>query len=122
MKKLLVCLLIFTLPCPRLWARTDPDQKQITKVKRKVAQCLEHYRRVTIETYDDRLLQGSVTEASADAFVLTHDSRSVTLKYADVKKIKWQSAVSKQVKVGIATTAVVGGLFGLAVLLGGRRD
>jgi len=121
MRKLLACLLIFTLTGPRLWARTDPDQTQIAKVRAKVAQCLERHRRVTIATYNGRLLQGSVSEASADAFVLTNNGRSTTLNYADVRKIKWPSAVSKQVKVAIETAAIVGALFGFVVLLGGLR-
>lgn len=121
MRKLFICLLIFTLTCPRLWAGTGPDPKQIAKVKKKVAACLEHHRTVTIETYDDRLLQGSVSEAGADAFLLGHNSKSVTLGYEDVKKIKWPSEVSKQVKVVLGAAAVVGVIFGFVVLLGGLR-
>jgi hypothetical protein len=121
MRKPFVCLLIFTLTCPGLWADGGPDQKQIAKVKKKVAACLEHHRRVTIETYDDRLLQGSVSEAGADAFILGYNGKSTKLEYADVKKIKWPSEVSKQAKVVLATAAVVGVLFGLVVLFGGLR-
>ncbi len=120
MRKLFACLLLFTLTCPRLGAGTD-SEKQIAQVKRKVAECLEHHRKVTIATYDDRLLQGSVSEARADAFVLTNNGRSTTLNYADVRKIKWPSEVSKQVKVAIGTVAIVGALFGFVVLLGGLR-
>jgi hypothetical protein len=121
LRKLFVCLLICPLTCARLWAGAGPDRKQIDKVKKKVAACLEHHRRVTIETYDDRLLQGFVNEAAADAFLLSYNSKSTTLNYGDVEKIKWASEASKQVKVVLGTAAVVGVIFGLVVLLGGLR-
>jgi hypothetical protein len=120
-RKLFVCLLIFTLACTPLLAGGDPDQKQIAKIKKKVAVCLEHERRVTVDTYDDRLLEGSVSEAGADSFVLNYDGRSTTLKYADVRKIKWPSEVSKQVKVVIGAAAVVGVLVVALVLIGGFK-
>jgi len=121
MRRLLVCLLIFTLACPTLLAGGAPDQKQIAKIKKKVAACLEHERRVTVETYDDRLFKGAVSEAGADAFVLIYNGRSTTLKYADVRKIKWPSEVSKQVKVAIRAAAVVGGRVLFFVLIGGLK-
>jgi hypothetical protein len=78
LRKLFVCLLICPLTCARLWAGAGPDRKKIDKVKKKVAACLEHHRRVTIETYDDRLLQGFVNEAAADAFLLSYNSKSTS--------------------------------------------
>jgi hypothetical protein len=110
MRKLLAGLLIFELACPPLWAGDDPNQKQIAKIKKKVAACLEHGRMVTIETYDDRLLRGSIIEAGADTFVLAYSGRPTSLKYEEVRKIKWLSEVSKQVKVAVGAAAVVGGL------------
>lgn len=121
MRKLSVCLLIFTVTCPALWAGGDADPQQIAKIKKKVAACLEHERSVTIETYDDRLWRGSVSEAGADTFVLAYNGRSNSLKYADVRKIKWPSEVSKQVKVAIGATAVVGVLVVVLVLIGGLK-
>jgi hypothetical protein len=121
MRKLLVCLLIFALACPPLWAGDDPNQKQIAKIKKKVAACLEHGRMVTIETYDDRLLRGSITEAGADTFVLAYSGRPTSLKYEEVRKIKWLSEVSKQVKVAVGAAAVVGGLVLFLILLGGLK-
>jgi hypothetical protein len=118
LRKLFVCLLIFALTCSQLLGGAGPDHKQIAKVKKKVASCLENHRRVTIETYDDRLLQGFVSEAKADAFILGYNGKSTTLNYADVKKIKSPSEVSKQVKVVLGTAAVLGVIFGLVVLLG----
>lgn len=119
MRKRFICMLIFTLTSLSVWAAGGPDQNQITKVKKKVAACLEHHRRVTIETYDDRLLQGFISEAGTDSFTLGYDGKSTTLDYADVRKIKWPSKVSKQVKLVLGAAAVVGVIFGFVVLLGG---
>jgi len=121
MRKQLVCLLIFALTCPRIWANAGPDRKQIARVKEKVAACLEHHRRVTIETYDDRLLQGFVGEAGTDDFTLVYNVKSSTLNYADVKKIKWPSEVSRQAKIALEVAVLVGAMFGLVVLFGGLR-
>ena len=74
-----------------------------------------------METYDDRLFQGSVSEAAADSFVLTCNGRSTTLQYEEVRKIKWPPEASKQAEVAVAVTAVFGSLFVALVLLGGFR-
>ncbi|MGD0427693.1 MAG: hypothetical protein ABSC10_13315 [Candidatus Acidiferrales bacterium] len=121
MKKLLLCVLMFTLACSPLRAADGPDQKHITKIQNKVAACLKHERRVTVETYDGRLFRGSVSEAGADAFVLSFNGRRTPLKYEEVRKISWPSAAAKQAKVAIEVTAVLGGLLLAVVLLGGLR-
>jgi hypothetical protein len=86
MKKLLVCLLLLALGCPQMWAGAGPDQAHIDKIKKKIADCVDQHRRVTIETYDDRILQGSISEAGADNFVLSYAGKSTTLNNSDVKK------------------------------------
>ena len=111
MKKLFSCVLIFTFACSQLWASPSPDQKHVDGVKKKVTECMEHDRRATIETYDDRRLQGSISEATADNFVVTNEGRSTTLSYTDVKKIK--SPMSAGKKRAIITGIVTAGLFGL---------
>ena len=77
---------------------------------------------VVVETHDNRRLLGIVTEAGADHFVLSYAGRTTLLSYRDVKRVKWPSAVGKQVKVVAETAAVVGGLFVVFVLIGGLRD
>ncbi|MGC1967583.1 MAG: hypothetical protein WA673_14075 [Candidatus Acidiferrales bacterium] len=121
MKKPFVCLFIFTLACLPVWAGSGPDQKQIAEIQKKVVACLEHERRVTVETYDGRLFKGSVGEAEADEFVLVYNGRPTTLKYADVRKITWPSEVSRLAKAAIGVAAVVGCLFVALVLLGGLK-
>jgi len=74
-----------------------------------------------VETYDDRLFQGSVSEAAADSFVLTCNGRSTTLQYEEVRKITWPSEVSKQAKIAIEVTAAFSSLFVALVLLGGLK-
>ncbi len=113
MKKILACFLMLTISCSQLWAGPGPDQKHIDKVKRKVTECLEKDRRVSVKTYDDRAFQGSVSEAGADHFVLTNEGRSTTLTYADVKNIK--SPMSPGKKHAIIMAIVTGGFFGLLV-------
>jgi hypothetical protein len=91
-------------------------------VKEKIAGCVDHQRRVVVETYDNRRLLGTVTEAGAEDFVLSYGGRTTSLSYIDVKSVKWPSAVAKQVKIVAETAAVVGGLFLVFVLIGGLRD
>lgn len=95
MRKSLLGLLVFTLAGVPVRPGAGSDQKQIAKVQKKVAACLEQERRVTVETYDGRLFKGSVSETEADEFVLVYNGRSTTLKYADVRKITWPSEVTR---------------------------
>lgn len=113
MKKLFSCVLIFTVACSQLWASPSPDQKHIDNIKKKIVECMEHGRRATIETYDQRRLQGSISEATADNFVVTNEGRSTTLSYADVKKIK--SPMLARAKRAVITGLVTAGLFGLVI-------
>jgi hypothetical protein len=122
MRKLTVFLLLFALAGPWLPAAASPDPTRIDKIKKQVADCVDQHRRVTIETYDDRILQGSISEARPDTFVLNSGAKSTTLNYAEVKKMKWPSPVAKQLKVALGATAIVGALFGLVALFGGLRD
>jgi len=85
-------------------------------------QCVDHHRVVVVETYDNRRLQGGVSEAGADLFVLRFSGQATTLSYADVKKIKWRSPVTKQVKLIPGATAIVGVIVGLVALAGGLRE
>ena len=102
-------------------ASQAPDQKHIEAIKRKVASCLENSRHVTIQTFDGRELQGSISEAGADSFVLSFHGNSTTLNYAEVKGVKWPSPVSRAMKTVIVVAAVTGGLFLCVLLLGGLR-
>ena len=70
-----------------LGIQAAPDQKHVTQVRRKVESSMQHASRVVIETYDARRLQGSVSEARADSFILTNDGRSTTLTYAEVRRV-----------------------------------
>jgi len=121
MNKVVVWLLIFTLtPLPG-WADPGPDQQHIESVKKKINACVDQPRRVVVETYDNRRLQGVITEAGTTQFVLGYAGRATTLSYGDVRKIKWQSPVWKQVKIVAGAAAVLGALLGMVVLLGGLK-
>jgi len=122
MKRLLICLLVLTLASATAWADPGPDQKHIDSIKKKVAQAVDHHRLVVIATFDNRRLQGFVSEAAPDHFILSYDSQPHPLSYADVKKIRWQSALSKQGKALIGAVIVTGVLFGMVAALGGLRD
>jgi len=118
MKSLIALVLILGLACPSAFAGGSPDQKHIEKIKKKVDKCLEKDLKVSVETFDSRKLHGSISEAGPETFVLTNESRSTTLGYADVKKIK--SPLDPRTKTAIILSVVVGGLLGLTVL--GARD
>ena len=119
MKKMIAFALVFTLLGPMLWAGPGSSQEHTDKIKKNVASCLKESRRVTIETYDDRLLSGVVTEAQADTFIVGHAGGSATLKYSDVKSIKWRSPISKHVKALVGAAVITAAIFGLVYLLGG---
>jgi hypothetical protein len=121
MKKILSCLLIFMFTASPVWASPDPGQKHIESVRKKVAACVNHHRRVVVETYDNRRLLGIVSEAGTDDFVLNYADRATTLSYREVRKIRWPSPVWKQVELVAGAAAIVGALYGLVVLFGGLR-
>ncbi len=121
MKKAIIALLLFALASTQTWADPGPNPNHAESMRKKVVKCVDHHRRVVIETYDGTRFQGVVSEAGSDDFVLSYAGRSTTLSYQDVRRISWQSPVWKQVKVGIATVAIVGALVGLVALFGGFR-
>lgn len=121
MKRVFTYLLVFALTPCRVWASPGPDQKHTEAVKRKVAECVDHQRRIVVETYDDRRLQGVISEARSDDFVLIYAGRTTTLSYQDVRKIKWQSPVWKHAKTVAIAAGMTAAIFGLVVLLGGLK-
>src|SRR3974377_375593 len=105
MNKLIALAVVFTLFASQLAASPGPDQKHIETIKKRVLNALENSRHVIIETYDDRILQGEIGEASTDTFNLEFQ-KSTTLAYADVRKIKWHSPMPREVKTILIATAV----------------
>ena len=77
---------VFALSGSRLWAspgpdqqhpdRQDPDPQHIEAVKKKVARCVDRHRRVAVETFDGRRLQGAISEARSDDFLLVYGGRA----------------------------------------------
>jgi hypothetical protein len=74
-----------------------------------------------IDTYDGRRLQGSVSEAGVDHFVLTNDGRSVTLTYAEVRRVRESARLSRMVKAILIGGVVAGILLALVWAPGGLR-
>jgi hypothetical protein len=107
--KLLASLLIFTVAGQSLWAAA-PDQKHIEKIRNKVSQCIDDGRHVSVETYDNHKVAGTIIRATQDDFVLINADSTVTLNYSDVKKIK--SPMDPRRHSAIVALAVLGGLFG----------
>jgi hypothetical protein len=121
MKNALICLLIFALTAPPTWASPDPNPGHIESIKKKVADCINHQRRVVVETYDNRQILGFISEARADDFVLSYAGKPTTLAYREVKKIKWPSPMKKEIEAFAGAAAIAGALLGLVALLGGLR-
>ena len=121
MKNMIARLLVVALTCCQAWADSGPDQAHALAVKKNVAHCLDHQRRVVLETYDNRRLQGVISEAGADDFVVSYAGQATTLLYRDVRKIKSQSPAGRQAKLMVAEVvigaAVIGTLYALVVLL-----
>ena len=116
MRRLVSCLLVFALTCPALWSDTVPNQKHIDHIQKKISQSISQHLTVVIDTYDHRRLQGLVSEADADGFVLVIEGRSTTLKYAQVEKVGWSAqVVSRMGKAAIF--GAVAGVVTIAVVL-----
>jgi 3-keto-L-gulonate-6-phosphate decarboxylase len=122
LKKFISCALVVALASASLWAGPDPDPAHAAQIRKRVAESVRHHYLVVVETYDHRQLQGSVSEAQADSFVLTHQGRSTTLTYAEIEKISWSSWGNRELKAVIAAVAIAGGLYLAVRLLGGLRD
>ena len=121
MKKALACLLAFLVAASPTWASSGPDQKHIETIRKKVARCVDAERRVVVVTCDNRRLQGVISEAGGDDFVLVFGGRATTLSYPNVRKISWPSPAWKPAKAFAAAAGVTAGIFGLVVLLGGLK-
>ena len=121
MREFISCVLVVALVTANLLADPAPDPAHAAQIQKRVAESVRHHYLVVVETYDHRQLQGSVSEAQSDSFVLTHQGRSTTLTYAEVAKISWSSGISRELKAAIAAGAVVGGLYLAVRLLGGLR-
>jgi len=121
MKKLVSCLLVVALTCPALRAAPGPDEKHIDSIHKRIAESITHHRIVVIDTYDHRRLQGSVSEAQADGFVLANQGRSTTLMYVQVERVTWSTRFPREVTATIVAAAVAGLLYELVRLLGGLR-
>ena len=115
MKKPIALILFFGIACSSCMAGGPPDQKHTEKIKQQVIRYLNTGDRVSLETYDQRKLQGAISESRTDSFVLTIEGRSATLNYSEVKKIK--SFMSRSKKQMIATIIVTGALFGMTAIL-----
>ena len=98
-----------------------PDTKHVAQVRRKIESSMQHASRVVIETYDARRLQGSVSEARVDSFILTNDGRSTTLTYEEVRRVFASAQVSKPVTAILIGGVVAGVLLALVWALGGLR-
>jgi hypothetical protein len=126
MKRSLIYALVFALTVTRLSATPAPDQQHrdqqhLEAVRKKVARCVDRHRTVAVETFDGRRLQGRVSEAGTDDFVLVYGARATTLSYGEVKKIKWPSPVWRQAQAVAIAAGVTAAIFGLVVLLGGLK-
>lgn len=121
MKKALACLLAFLVAASPTWASSGPDQNHMETIRKKVARCVDKHMRVVVVTCDNRRLQGVISEAGGDDFVLVFASRATTLSYSNVRKISWPSPAWKHGKAFAVTAGVTAGIFGLVVLLGGLK-
>jgi hypothetical protein len=110
MKNLIAVVLVIALAGRSLWA-TSPDQKHAEKIKSQAAKYLDSGDHVSVETYDNRQLGGTITETNLEGFVLTNAAGSSTLSYNDVKKIK--SPMNPRKRSAIVGAAFLAGLFGL---------
>jgi hypothetical protein len=122
MKRAIVYLLLFAFASAQLWADPGPDQSHADSIRKKVVKCLDQHKRIVIETNDGRRIQGVVSEAGSDDFILSYAGRSTTLSYRDVRKISWQSSAWKQVQVAVAAVVIVGALVGLVTLIRGLHN
>src|SRR5689334_16631271 len=84
--KLIASLLIFALAGQSLWGET-PDHKHIEKIRHKVSQCIDDGRHVSVETYDNHKVAGTIIRAAQEDFVLINADSTVPHLLGLVKKI-----------------------------------
>jgi hypothetical protein len=113
MRKVIALILVLGLGRSSCWA-SGPDQKHIEKIKKQVADSIDRGTRVSIETYDRRKLQGTISQAGTETFTMFFEGQSTTLNYADVKKLK--SPMDSHLKAALIGWLVLGGLLGLTAL------
>jgi hypothetical protein len=97
------------------------DQEHADAVRKRIDNSVEHPRRIAVETCDGRRLQGSVSEAGTDTFVLTNDGRSTTVTFADVRRVIVRRRTPRTVTALIVAAVVAGSLLAAVYLLGGLR-
>lgn len=117
MKTFLACLLVLAISSQSL-AWSGPDQKHIEKIQKQVGRYLEKGSMVSVETYDQHKMWGSIAEAGPDSFLLIVANTPTTMKYADVRKIK--APMDRGTRARIITAIVVGGLLGLTLIAAGQ--
>jgi hypothetical protein len=100
----------------QLAAQTAPDAKHDQKIRARAAYALDHHRLVTVETADQRELQGLVTETESDHFVLALQGRATTLTYAEVQRIAWEKHWPRPIVAAIVGLAVAGALYAIVDL------
>jgi len=112
LKTAIAFALTFVLASQSLWAGA-PDQKHVEKIREKVSQHLDDGRHVSVETYDNRKVGGTISQAAPDDFVLMNAGGPMTLRYSEVKKIK--APMDPQKRGIFVSLAVLGGLFGTII-------
>jgi hypothetical protein len=115
-RALIFQILIFALATAQLAAQPAPDARHDQKIKTRAAYALDHHRLVTVDTADRRQLQGLVTEAETDHFVLALQGQSTTLAYAEVDRISWQKHMPRPLVAAIVGVAVAGTMYAIVVL------
>ena len=79
-------LLAFSLQLPA--SASPKDEPTVETIKHKIAKSVDEQLRISITTKDGRKLQGYVSQARADDFMLSNEGTSTTLKYDEVSRVK----------------------------------
>jgi hypothetical protein len=103
---LVLWISILAVSSPQLRAQSAPDAHHEQKIRARAVDALNHHRSVAVVTADHRSLQGVVSEADPDKFVLAFEGRTTTLTYAEVERISWPHHVSRPVVAGVTGVAV----------------
>jgi hypothetical protein len=106
MRTLVCWISIVALASAQMAAQPAPDPNHVQKIRDRAVNALDHHRFVAVETADHRRLQGVVSEADPDRFVLALQGRNTTLTYAEVERIIWPHHVSRPVVAAITGVAV----------------
>jgi hypothetical protein len=96
------------------WA-SPKDEPSVETIRHKISKSVDQQLRISIATKDGRKLQGYVSQARADDFILSNEGTSTTLKYDEISRVNIpMSRGMKRAILWVTSGAIAGTSIALA--------